>query len=337
MLVRFICVLFDTFKAISNRRNNFPSLKNKVNILEDESKKLEKELTDIKICLQRVEKSNQEMIKKLELTGSISPRERNRRKIIITISILYAVVLSYWLYLTLQKSYTSDTVEISTLLSIGILVSFSLIFISWSSFKPQGIEQILLEGISTELIGASITALLFGIIVWTAQINATKLERKNELVRLMGSIDNQVAKQASEELWILDGRTDGTLNCVSLPVANLQGVDLWLADFRGANLESANFSEGNLGEANLAGAIMTNAKLRNTRMHGAILFGTNLSHATLYGADLRGAHLGNTNISDALVDEATIMPDGKSGRDLAYLMQFNLQIQTDNNSTLIEC
>jgi hypothetical protein len=75
---------------------------------------------------------------------------------------------------------------------------------------------------------------------------------------------------------------------------NLHGVYLGHALLRGANLE-----EVDLSEAHLQGAWLGDANLQ-----GAWLYMTNLE-----GANLQGANLLYADLTDAIFDETTILPD----------------------------
>jgi hypothetical protein len=117
---------------------------------------------------------------------------------------------------------------------------------------------------------------------------------------------------------------DAHLEGVNLGGANLRGAEMLNINLANARLEGANLTKGWLEKANLStarmeGAILTDADLTAAQLSGANLRnanlqGANLRRADLDATDLRGANvLGAKNISDisvAILDEHTIMPDG---------------------------
>lgn len=95
--------------------------------------------------------------------------------------------------------------------------------------------------------------------------------------------------------WGRDAMLAGlTLYCADLTDADLQGANLCGAGmrrtcFRGANLRFANLSHANL---------------KYTNFHWA-----SLHEADLRGADLTGAYIPDDVISEAKIDDSTILPD----------------------------
>ncbi len=71
------------------------------------------------------------------------------------------------------------------------------------------------------------------------------------------------------------------------------------ADLGEANLEGVNLSVANLARAYLGGANLTGASLWGTNLEGANLGETNLTGASLWGTNLEGANLGETNLTGA--------------------------------------
>lgn len=137
------------------------------------------------------------------------------------------------------------------------------------------------QGIATELIGAAITAFLFGtVLVLFQQIQTIENEKQNAILQ-MGSPDNVFAIEsvriARQKGWLQDGSFEGAY----FVGANLQG----------ANLFDAQLSQTNLNRANLQGADLTSSDLKN-----ASLILVNLSDSSLPGADFSGADLRNSNL-----------------------------------------
>lgn len=123
-----------------------------------------------------------------------------------------------------------------------------------------------------------------------------------QLVREMGSKNNNVALRAVNSLRELGHLTDGTLEMAKLRGANLQDAKLSFANLRGAFL----------GWAKLQDALLVSAELQ-----GAILWTANLQGANLEKANLEGAVLEN-----AFFDETTILPDGSYWSREANLARF---------------
>jgi hypothetical protein len=97
--------------------------------------------------------------------------------------------------------------------------------------------------------------------------------------------------------------------------AHLSEADLSEADLRGVHLREANLNRADLHEADLRGAHLRGADLTRANLSKADLGEADLSEADLYWADLRGAILHGAmitgeQISTAVTDSATILPDG---------------------------
>jgi uncharacterized protein YjbI with pentapeptide repeats len=82
-------------------------------------------------------------------------------------------------------------------------------------------------------------------------------------------------------------------------------VEGFVLDLSGAKVQRTNLSHTNLTRANLSNADLTGADLRGANLAGAILKGT-----ILRGADLSGViNLTEQQLADAVIDEATILPE----------------------------
>jgi hypothetical protein len=150
---------------------------------------------------------------------------------------------------------------------------------------PQSWGANWLQGMSTEMTGALIATILFGVVIGYLEERDNKETLRNENIRAllmvdMGGLDNAEALHAVDRLRQYGWLTNGTLKDTPLIDANLAN----------ANLESAY----------LRGVIFTNAILT-----GADLRGANLRGAIFTGADLAGAQL-----DAAVYDEKTVLPDG---------------------------
>lgn len=142
------------------------------------------------------------------------------------------------------------------------------------------------QNLSTDLLGAIVTYLLFELIIARRQREEEYQQdvnrRKAWLIEHLRSSNNQEALKALEELSEHEWLYDGSLKQVFLREANLEGANLRQADLRGADLRGANLK------------------------HTQLMF-ANLSGAYLVGADLEGAK----NIEQAVFDQDTRLPNGR--------------------------
>jgi uncharacterized protein YjbI with pentapeptide repeats len=195
-----------------------------------------------------------------------------------------------------------------------------------------------LQGISTEMVGAVITTLLFGIIMLIFQQYQATQKRQGELFLQMGSPVNVFAVEAarliSAEGWLYDGSMQGiNLSESNLRSADLERADLHNVDFTSANLQSANLSHVNLQDTRLVNAILkeanlNDADLQNSRLFQANLEAANLSQADLSVADLSFAILLNIDLRRAQLQDANLRGANVQGGDLelADLMGANLSL-----------
>ena len=142
------------------------------------------------------------------------------------------------------------------------------------------------------------------------------------------------------------------------PGCDLTGVDLsrrplQYADLRAANLTGVRLVQANLHQANLAGARLVAAQLTGVDLSFANLSGADFRRAFLRGdvyligfyderPDLRGADLRGANFSSALfykvrlegaiIDDATIMPNGFPQRQqVANSFQASATLEIDTS------
>ncbi len=142
------------------------------------------------------------------------------------------------------------------------------------------------QGMSTEMTGALIATVLFGLALGYLEERDTKetLQREYTRARLiydMGSLDNREAQHAVERLRAQGWLTNRTLKDKVFIAANLREADLHAAYLRGASFENV---------------ILTGANLSNTNLLGTIFTGADLSQAQLTGASY---------------DDKTVLPDGQ--------------------------
>ena len=167
------------------------------------------------------------------------------------------------------------------------------------------------QGISTELFGAVITTISFGVILLVFQQYQNVGNDKADLILQMGSPNNAFAVEAvrvaGQKGWLFDG----TLKDAQLIGANLEGVDLISANMQGANLFEINLQDADLAEIHLEGADLRFAELQESFMLFAILEG-----ADLKGTNLQGADLGQTNLLGASLQSALFQDTNLSGATL---------------------
>ena len=219
-------------------------------------------------------------------------------------------------------------VYVGGLILIFIMVCVS-IFLSYRKYKKsRRIQRQVVLGwfedwfadFSSEMVGALITTLIFGLLVTVAQSSQQEQFEKNRLIIQLGSENNNVTLETSEELLANGWLRDGTLKNKSLIGANLQGLFLKSADMegvsfnwangQGASLIHANLRGANFFAANFCGAVFMGADLQSANMHGV-----DLRKADFFEADLRGVNffqsdLRNANFIWATFDKDTTLPNG---------------------------
>lgn len=135
-------------------------------------------------------------------------------------------------------------------------------------------------------------------------------ELKAKLVRESGSLVNDVAVHAIQELrshgWLSD--KNGLLAGASLIQTNLQYAPLKRANLEGVNIKNANFQNADLHGAILknahvglgsSGAYFQEANLSSAQFQEANLINSNLEHANLESTYFQGACLARTNLRGA--------------------------------------
>lgn len=130
------------------------------------------------------------------------------------------------------------------------------------------------QGMSTEMTGALVATLLFGLALSYLQDRDAKttLQREYTRARLiydMGSLDHAEALHAVERLRVQEWLTNRTLKDKVFIRANLREADLHAAYLRGASFENATLAGADLTGANLLGTIFTGADLSQARLDGA--------------------------------------------------------------------
>jgi hypothetical protein len=176
------------------------------------------------------------------------------------------------------------------------------------------------QGVSTEMVGAIVTTILFTFILGAVQEQQAQTELKKELITQLGSTVNSEAVRAAERLAENDWIRDGSLRDVDLSFADLSGALLFVADMEGATmfsaiLQRADLSSANLQDAFLQGVDFQEAVLEAVNFQSAVLEEANFRDANLKAANFSGASLLSANLEDADLanaqfDANTILPDG---------------------------
>lgn len=122
---------------------------------------------------------------------------------------------------------------------------------------------------------------------------------QERLIRESGSASNETAKAAISDIqkrgWLSGG--DGLLEGKALHYADLKGANLYYANLRGTDLRGAD-----LQAADLIGADMRDADLRGANLHNAMVMWRNKKTGEVRQA----------NLTHAVYDERTILPNGEN-------------------------
>lgn len=171
--------------------------------------------------------------------------------------------------------------------------------------------------LAPELIGIGTTLIL---IDWAIS-RQSKLERKAQLIRQLGSKYRDVTEMARIEMEHEGWLKDGSLRGAWLPYSNLKGAELknadlreaylWGSDLRGADLvqtdlRGATLMYSRLNKATLIGADLSGVDLWNANLSGAHLFRADLSNTSYVWADLRGADLEGADLSGAVLTDTNL-------------------------------
>lgn len=166
------------------------------------------------------------------------------------------------------------------------------------------------QGISTEMVGAIMTTIIFGIALVFFQESQAEQRLQEDLVFQMSSPTNSFAIQAVRRLDREGWLTDGTLNRADLANGDLSNARLNGAQMIAVNLTDANLSNAFLTNAILVDAMLDDANLNNTFLLRADLENVDFGDADLSSAYLLAANLKDADLSSAGFDESTTLPDG---------------------------
>jgi uncharacterized protein YjbI with pentapeptide repeats len=188
-----------------------------------------------------------------------------------------------------------------------------------------------LMNISSELIGAVITYILFELIIGRAEKRneeerhkiESQLRLRTRLLQSNSFEEKQLILDEINALGVMRGSNlmYSNLKGIFLSGVDMQDVDFSWSDLSGANMSNANLEGANLSNANLKGAILIGANFK-----GAIFANAELQHATvvngcfdfaiLKNANFQFANLENSSFFSAITEEIisneyTIMPNGQ--------------------------
>ncbi len=203
---------------------------------------------------------------------------------------------------------------IGVLVCVFVFLAFSFVLgrLSWQRRVSNGQEDKRSwwadwqQGMSTEMTGALVATVLFGLAIGYLNDRDTKETLQREVTRAsliydMGSLDNAEALHAVERLRAQGWLTNRTLKDKLFVRANLRDADLSGAYLRGASFENATLAGADLRDANLLGTIFTGADLSNARLDGASY------------------------------DEKTVLPDGTYWTPGVDMARFTQPDRTDEN------
>jgi len=204
------------------------------------------------------------------------------------------------------------------------------------------------QGISTELIGAAFTGILFSLVLVYFQHTVRIDNDKHDIIFQMRSPNNILATEAVRIARNKGWLVDGSFERISLPYAQFNSIDLSQSHFSksnfwGADLQYAIFDGANLSQAQLIGADLRQASLIGANLQGTFLGSTKLQGAIMWGADMRGANLLDAKLNDeniwsneeiTSVDTAAILPDGTKWSPNVDMQRFTNSEHPEFQSTL---
>ncbi|MCC5612667.1 pentapeptide repeat-containing protein [Nostoc sp. CHAB 5834] len=191
------------------------------------------------------------------------------------------------IYSYLEMQVKSNFILVTGLLFLLTGFSLSLLHLYPDHCRFSSFIKAFYANFSAEFISIAITILLIDYL-YEKKDNTN---RKNRLVRELGSVDIGFTARALKELKELGSLTDGSLIGADLSKADLSGLD-----FTGANLENVN----------LRGALLNSTILLNVNLRGANLDGAKLQEANLSHSNLVNVNMKKCNLYAALINEATI-------------------------------
>lgn len=151
-----------------------------------------------------------------------------------------------------------------------------------------------LQGLSTEMVGAFVTAAIFTV---GFSLILEKQQKEAEVTLLLRQINSSDHSLAMEAFYILDYHgwlEDGTLRDRYISGADLHGAYFGLTDLRGMTFYDTNLKGAYLGNTNLS-----NAELYRLNLQEADLSSANLERAYLSSVDFQNADLSYIDLEGA--------------------------------------
>ncbi len=174
-----------------------------------------------------------------------------------------------------------------------------------------------LQSLVPEAIGITFTVLLVDRLYQRREREREERELKARLIRELGSSNRGTSRHAIEELrmrtWL---RVEGLFEKAQLNSADIGDAELSGAILKGAYADEANLQAATLNDADLRRVSFIEANLSQTSLLYANFQAANLYMADLQGSDLRGANLleadlSLTKLEQVVLDEHTVLPNGK--------------------------
>lgn len=225
-----------------------------------------------------------------------------------------------------QKKLRHDSIKAYQLMGAVIVLALGIYIGSqWFGGDPDADGYTV--NLFTELISIGMTVLVLN---WFAERRGRN-ERKQALMRQLGSQSNEFALEAKRLLEMEEGWLEEALAQKQFERANWQGMVLPEADLSGADLQHANLSEARLEYANLNNARLYNTQLINATLWEANLMNVNIMNSVMYKAalwrtNLSGANLTLCNLSETNMSGAILVDTKLGSADLANanLVEANL-------------
>lgn len=236
-------------------------------------------------------------------------RTISRKKIRGAAFLLLALVVLYQIIHRIHLQNIIDTLSSSLATTLALLLLFlgaiGTAILSALNSDPQ--ERFTnqwwaswLQGLSTEFVGAVVTAILFGLVVGAVQSREAQVQRQTELIRQMQTQDNATALLAIGEVSANGWLEDGTLAQRQYEHADWSNAVLADAGLQGSRLNDIDFESAIANGINLSQTNMVNIDFQNAALGYA-----DFQEAWLHDGDFRNAWLQEANFKDATLLNST--------------------------------
>jgi len=221
-----------------------------------------------------------------------------------------------------MDALTEQSIQRQRLRILGIAIAAGLAIVGalsgYWSYAMSGTATPLrwwgnwLQDVGTEMLGSAVTILLVELVIYqqrdeTSRLDQERMRRRDQFIEQLKTMRSPLRRQK-----VIDRmRQQNLFENALLYEMQLQNADLQQSDFSGADLCEANLAKSNLSKADFSEAILRRANLQGCNLQGAIFDGTDLTAADLKQADLYEAVLKNVDLSQAMFDEQTRLPDGR--------------------------